>query len=57
MKASRFNYTEIVRELLESNADPNMKGKHSKTALMEASSQGYTEIVALLRKHGAVSTK
>lgn len=47
--------TKIVSELLRMKADPNIKGQHDKTALIEASRGGVTkpELIRLLLKYGS----
>jgi ankyrin repeat protein len=44
---------EIVKLLLNKNADPNIKGGMNVTALHAASYRGFTDIVRLLITHGA----
>lgn len=44
---------EIVKSLLENNADVNWKDGFNTTALMYAASKGHREIIDLLLKYGA----
>jgi hypothetical protein len=44
---------EVVKVLLEKEADVNAKAKDGKTALMWASKNGHVEVVKLLKAHGA----
>jgi len=47
--ASQNGHVEAVRVLLKNGANPNL----GESAIMEAKRQGHTEVVALLRQHGA----
>lgn len=51
--ASRFDSKEMVKILIESNADLNQKDSKGNTSLMYAASGGYTEIVRQLIDHHA----
>ena len=51
--ASESNDPELIRALLASGADLNVKAKDGETALKLASRKGRTEIVRLLEKAGA----
>jgi len=51
--ASRFNSKEMVKILIEGNADLNQKDSKGNTALIHAASRGYTEIVKQLINHHA----
>jgi len=52
--ATYNRHTEIVKMLLDSRADPNIKNdEDGNTALMDASEKGYYEIVQLLLENGA----
>ena len=51
--ACRKGYTEVVKLLLEANADVNMVNKYGNSALMYACKDGYTEIVKLLLEANA----
>ena len=54
MKASWKGHADIVRLLMEHDANPNLRDKsRGETALMEASKWRHREIVALLLDHGA----
>ncbi|MBW1976190.1 MAG: ankyrin repeat domain-containing protein, partial [Deltaproteobacteria bacterium] len=48
-----YGNLDIVKLLLSKGADVNAKDNNGKTALSYAIKHGYTEIVELLRKHGA----
>ena len=50
--ASHEGRIDIVRELLEAGADPNIKNEDGETALIIASSLGHYEIVKLLLEAG-----
>jgi len=52
-----YGNLEIVELLLSKGADINAKDKNGKTALSYAVENGHTEIVELLRKHGAKEDK
>jgi len=43
----------LLKFLLDHGADPNTRGRHGKTALMEAAENGHVEAVKLLLAHGA----
>ena len=51
--ASREGHTEMVKILLDKDAQVNKQDKSSSSALMMASKQGHTEVVQLLLDHGA----
>jgi len=51
--ASLFNNKEMVKILIEGNADLNQKDSKGNTALTHAASRGYTEIVRQLINHHA----
>jgi hypothetical protein len=51
--ASMDGCTDVVRQLLHSGADPNVKTRHGGFALVEASQRGMDEIVKLLLEAGA----
>ena len=51
--ASRFNNKEMVKILIEGNADLNQKDSKGNTSLIHAASRGYTEIVRQLIDHHA----
>lgn len=53
MMASQEGYTEIVKILIDNEADVNIKTEDGWTALMMASKYGHTDIVKLLKKAGA----
>lgn len=44
---------EAIKLFLKWGADANAKDNHGRTALMLASDKGHTEIVKLLKAHGA----
>jgi ankyrin repeat protein len=46
-------FTDIVKELLDAGANPNLQKRNGWTALMFATLYGYTDIVSLLLKKGA----
>ena len=46
-------HTDIVRLLLEHNADPNIQSNNGNTSLILASLEGHTDIVRLLLEHNA----
>ena len=51
--ASRFDYSDKVRLLLEHGADPEIKTEHGDSPLKEALTNGNKKIENLLLKHGA----
>jgi len=51
--ASYNGALEIVRLLVEHDADVGAKDKDGKTALQVAAKEGYNEAVELVREHGA----
>lgn len=51
--ASRFDSKEMVKILIESNANLNQKDSQGNTSLMHAASKGHTAIVRLLIDHHA----
>jgi ankyrin repeat protein len=53
MCASGQGYTEIVKLMIDSNADVNAKNNDGLTALMIAKEENNTEIIRLLTKVGA----
>lgn len=55
MIASSYNHIEIVRFLLNKDADPNIKDNQGQTALAKARVRGHTEIMRLLIESGAES--
>ena len=48
-----YGRAEIVRILLDADADPNLHTNHAKTPLYEATDNGYTDIVRMLLAKGA----
>ena len=48
-----YGRAEIVRILLDADADPNLHTNHAKTPLYEAADNGYTDIVRMLIDKGA----
>ncbi len=53
MAAAHEGHIDTVKMLLEKGADPNAKSKDGDTALKAASLKGRTQIVELLKAHGA----
>jgi hypothetical protein len=53
--ASRRGYQQIVRLLLEKNADVSVAGWSRETAIDIASSKGHKQVVRMLREYGAQS--
>jgi ankyrin repeat protein len=51
--ASRENKMKAVKFLLDRGADPNAKNNNGDTPLSMAEKQGNTEVIALLKDHGA----
>lgn len=51
--AAELNQLEIVKLLIENNANPNLENKKGKTPLMKASSKGNEKIVKYLLDHNA----
>jgi serine/threonine-protein phosphatase 6 regulatory ankyrin repeat subunit B len=51
--SSLKGHSEIVRLLLENNADINIKTSEGATALMISAANGHTEVVKLLLEKGA----
>lgn len=51
--ASRNDYVEFVKLFLKHDADVNAVDDEGKTALQYATEEGNTEIIALLKEHGA----
>jgi hypothetical protein len=51
--AAGLGHIDIVRTLLQAGADANMKDEKGLTALAWALVKGHTDIVELLKKHGA----
>ena len=51
--AVRNGDIELVQELLENGANPNIQNRNGRTALMVAIAWGYTDIVLLLLEKGA----
>ena len=51
--AARNNSYEVEKLLIEKGADVNAKTKGGATALAMAQDKGHSEIVALLKNHGA----
>ena len=48
-----YRHKDVVELLIASGADVNARDRSGGTPLSYAQSEGYTEIVGLLRKHGA----
>ncbi len=53
MMAARNDHPELVKFLVENEADVNLKAKDGSTALSYANEEGYTEIVNYLKENGA----
>ncbi|MGD8499618.1 MAG: ankyrin repeat domain-containing protein [Phycisphaerales bacterium] len=51
--AARYNRKSVAEVLISNGADINAKTKDGSTALSLAKDRGYTDIVELLKKHGA----
>jgi ankyrin repeat protein len=51
--AARYNRKSVAEVLISNGADINAKTKDGGTALSLAKDRGYTDIVELLKKHGA----
>jgi uncharacterized protein len=50
--ATNYGHLEMVKWLLDHDADPNIPDYQNKTPLAIAKANGYSEIAALLEKHG-----
>lgn len=50
---SKRGHPETAKVLIEAGADVNAKDKNGRTALIGAADRGFSEIVNLLKKHGA----
>ena len=53
MQASRQGQAEVAKLLLDRGADVNASFADGRTALTFASDRGYTDVVKLLKAHGA----
>ncbi len=53
MVAARGGFTEASQALLQSGANPNLRGSRGQTALMWAAAQKHPEVVEVLLAHGA----
>jgi ankyrin repeat protein len=53
MFSSFRNQAEVVRVLLENDADPNVKSPNGDTAMRVAAFGGHTDIIRLLKDAGA----
>ena len=51
--ASKKGHADIVRLLLERDADPNIQGESGRTALIGASESGHVDTVRVLLERGA----
>ena len=52
--AAKNGNTDIVRQLLEKNANPNAANNEGDTALSLAQKRGHTEVVQILRDAGVM---
>merc|ERR1712168_402319 len=53
IEASRFGHKDIVKLLINNNANINAKNKYGTTALMSAAHEGYNECVEILLQNNA----